>query len=81
MFYTEMSIKSRKVKDKKIKLNEILNARGVPGEIVYQRKKCMTGWFLFLPNDNAPQYMGHNYCAAEDLINKGILDYVKEWRL
>lgn len=84
-YYVELTKKSRNTKDKKNKLNAILKSRGVPGEIRYQWKKYMTGWFLFLPhesgNDPAPQYLGHNYAAAEELIGKGILDYVKEWRL
>ena len=81
MYFTEMIARSRKVKDKKKKLNNILLNRGIPGEIIYQRERHMTGWFLFLPNDNVPQFMGQNYCAVEEMINNGILDYVKEWRL
>lgn len=64
-----------KDKKKKQKLEALLRARKIDGEVYYSNKHPK-GWMHLWTKDHDPQRLGYDYASAVDLIEKGTMDFM-----
>jgi hypothetical protein len=76
--FTERSRKSRLMKNKREKLQQLLDSRGINASIIYSRKPYHVGWMVLAHAADLGQRIGNCFADAAELIEKGVLDFLKD---
>lgn len=66
-----------KTKHKRTKLQNMISDRRIHG-IVFYSNKTPKGWMFDSLNGGTPQRLGYDFAQAASLIEKGILDFVRQ---
>ncbi len=64
--------KRSNIRDKKFKLVQAMESRGIFGRVWYSRIQNMAGWWLYR-KELEPQFLGLKYEQALDFINDGMI--------
>jgi hypothetical protein len=62
-----IKVKRNNIKDKKFKLEQVMESRGIFGRVWYSRIQNMAGWWLYR-EELEPQFIGLKYEQALDFI-------------
>lgn len=76
----ELLKKSRNIRDKRAKLQAMLDERKVPYKVYFVRKGSRPGWHIVKNGYDGPHRdrIGPQFFSAQQLIKSGVLDFLRE---